>query len=389
MTTLDLDKVHDERLDRLWEKLPKRRDKLLSSIFVGERVIQTIEAPKILVEGYRLATLLPLLPFSPVTYVSICPGCLTNKDEVGQFIALTQADLIIPVLTGKYRDFPDSLVETLKRKDHVSAYENHFYYSVQSFRLSDGPHICEDCFAKHKGRLLKKAAKVNGVSTKTATSAIDYTIDRLYPLISRDYEIIAAFEAAIDDGNPVGLKQIANMVNALHDLRMAQVWNGVLPLSSSDLADLPEGISKAADEGRSVAFGLRRYIAEGLGLRVPLDVPIDRYADLVREFQPRISSIVDRIINQKGANGKGFDAMSREISRLNNEIDRIKNLKRYLIIEAIAEPMKKNKAVVAASLIAGILGLGGYLVGCAGALATAGAIKVAGKAGLAGKWRKS
>jgi hypothetical protein len=150
-----------------------------------------------------------------------------------------------------------------------------------------------------------------------------------------------------------------------------------LPVNASDLQGAPPHISSALDEGRLVSLGLQRYIAEGLALKVPMDIPLPRYAEIVREYQPRIAAIIGQIVNKTGKKGAGFDAMSREISRINNEIDRIKNLKRYLIVEGMAEPIRKNKAMVAATLVAGTLGLVGSLPGCAGALAAGGAIKAA------------
>lgn len=47
----------------------------------------------------------------------------------------------------------------------------------------------------------------------------------------------------------------------------------------------------------------------------------------VREYQPRITGIVDEVIQGTGDKGTGFDAVSREISHLNNAIERIKKFK--------------------------------------------------------------
>jgi hypothetical protein len=67
----DLDTLHRGRLDQFDKKPPRRRDRWLSGIFLGERVVQTIDKPKVMIDGFRLDTILPLLPFSPITYVSL------------------------------------------------------------------------------------------------------------------------------------------------------------------------------------------------------------------------------------------------------------------------------------------------------------------------------
>lgn len=206
---------------------------------------------------------------------------------------------------------------------------------------------------------------------------VEQAARNLRPPIFPDYELMDAMEIAISENDGRRIVQLSHLSKVIRGIRKAQVWNSALPVSASDLEGAPPHISAEMDEGRSVSIGLNMFIAEGLALKLPMDIPLPRYAELVREFQPRISAVVKRVVDKAGKKGSGFEAMGREISRLNNEIDRIKNLKRYLVVEAMAEPIRKNKALVTATLVAGALGLSGSLVGCASALAAGGVMRAA------------
>lgn len=54
MGTLDLDKLHKNRFELLRDNLPPERSDALAKIFVGERILQTIDAPKLVLDGFRL-----------------------------------------------------------------------------------------------------------------------------------------------------------------------------------------------------------------------------------------------------------------------------------------------------------------------------------------------
>jgi hypothetical protein len=58
-------------------------------------------------------------------------------------------------------------------------------------------------------------------------------------------------------------------------------------------------------------------------------------------------------------------ALMSSINSINRDIERIKNLRRFMIIEALAGFTDNNPALVASALIAGALGLAGYVFGCA------------------------
>ena len=345
---------------------------------MGERVLQTIDKPKIMIHGFRLETILPLLPFSPVAYVSVCPRCIGTDERIDQCLELVRAGLIVPVLADKYSEFPDRIVAELKTRDHISTYEAAYFIDAQLSRISRGHRLCDHCFDGRTSKVIERAKILASPKMLRAIkAAVEQAAENLRPPIFPDYEIMDALELAISDHDGARIIQLSDVSGVIKQIREAQIWNSALPVSASDLEGAPPHISSEMDEGRLVSIGLHRCIAEGLALKIPMDVPLPQYAEIIQEFQPRISAVVSRVVDKAGKKGSGFESMSREISRLNNEIDRIKNLKRYLVVEAIAEPIRKNKALVTATLVAGALGLGGSLVGCASALAAGGAVKAA------------
>jgi hypothetical protein len=374
MRSTDLDKIHSERLAKVAGHLPRTRKQVLSRIFVGQKVLETIDKPKVVLDGYRLDKVLSTLPFSPITYVTTCPGCLKTEQEVKQYLSLVKNELIIPVLMGEYADYPDPLVDALRIRDHVSRYELNIFHSVQLTRISRGRQICECCFDKEKDKIFKY---FNGDGNETELrELIDDAANKLKPPIYPDYELLGEMENAVKTRDADKMVQLSELAGVIRQVRWAQIWNGALILDAADLASAPENISSELDAGRRTSLALREYVSQGLGVRIPINIPIDRYAELVKEYQPRISAVVDGIIDKAGRQQSTFGAASKEISQLNNEISRIKNLNKYLVLEAIAAPLRHNKALIAAGLTAcAWFGLGGGLVGCAGAVAAKSAIK--------------
>lgn len=378
MLNRDLDTLHKSRLEQFGKKLPRRRDRLLSGIFLGERVLQTIDKPKIMIHGFRLDTILPLLPFSPIAYVSVCPHCVGSDEQIDQCLELVRAGLILPVLCGEYSSFPDRIVRELRTKDHISTHEAAYFYDAQLWKISGGRRICDHCYDGRTSSVIERAKSIESARAKRAIKVlVELTAKNLSPPIFPDYEILDAIEEAISEHDGARIVQLSKLSAVIKQVRDAQIWNSALPVSASDLKGVPPHISAEMDEGRLVSIGLHQFIAEGLALKIPMVIPLPQYAEIVREFQPRISAVVSRVVDKAGKRGLGLEAMSREISRLNNEIGRIKNLKRHLVVEALAEPIRKNKALVTATLVAGALGLSGSLVACGSALAVGGAMRAA------------
>jgi hypothetical protein len=301
-----------------------------------------------------------------------------SDERIDQCLELVRAGLIVPVLSGEYAGFSDRLVRELKGKDHISTYEASYFHDAQLWKISGGRRICEHCYDERKKKVIDRTKSLeNPRAARAIKLLVERTARNLRPPIFPDYDILDSLEEAICERDGPRIVQLSDVSRVIRQIRDAQIWTSALPVSASDLQGVPPHISSEMDEGRLVSLGLHQLIADGLALKIPMDIPLARYAEIVRDFQPRISAVVTRVVGKGGKKGSGFDAMSREISRLNNEIDRIKNLKRYLVVEAMAEPIRKNKALVIATVVAGALGWGGSLVGCASALAAGGAVKAA------------
>jgi hypothetical protein len=375
MLVNDLDRLQKQRVAELRKSLPPSRSELVSRLFIGESVARTIGKPKLLFEGYRLDKILPVLPFSPITYVATCRGCLKTSDDLDTYVSLVRHGLIVPVLMGRYSEYPAPLVEELRIRDHISCYELSLYSAVRLYEISGSQSICPDCFEKRRDKVLEQVRDAPKV-LKFVKAATNKLLPPVYP----DYELLDEFERAVSNKDGDKIVQLSDLAQAIKEMRWAQVWNGALTLDAHDLAAIPENLAAEFEQSRQLSCELRQYVADGLGVKVPLDIPIDRYAELVVEFQPRIASVVDRIVKAASRKRAPFEAAGKELSKLNNEIARIKGLKRFMVMEAIAAPIRKNKALIATSLTMGALfGIGGGLVGCAAAAATKGIVSRAKK----------
>jgi hypothetical protein len=370
MATSDLDELHKARIKQLEKVRPRKKD-LPALVFLGESIARDAFKPKLILSGFSLDQILPILPFTPILYVRICPRCVASETTFEEYAALLRNRLITPVLMAPYKYYPQRILDGLKSIDHVSSYEA---FQFRAHRLWDQHDVvlCAHCFGERRKTILSHANELN--DEKHYLRLINSAFACLAPAIFPDFELADEIERATKEKDLQGLDRLHHVSQLIHKIRTAQTWNGALPINAADLALLPDNVSSDVEEGRRISISLRNYAADGLGIKIPRDIPIDRYAEIVRENQPRITAVVDRVVSKAGHKAPGFDALCREISRMNNEIERIKGLKRYLLLEAIAEPVRKNKALVASALVTAALGLGGSLGACIGTGVAGGAV---------------
>lgn len=380
VSEIDLDRLERQRIKELRDSNPPGTRHLESKIFTGERVLSTLKQPKIVLLGYQLPKLLPLLPYCPIVYVQICPTCLDDREELDSFTTFVRHGLIMPLLTGRYADYPAPVIEALRQHDHVSAYEFHMYRQYSLVHQTDRS-LCQDCFSKAKADILSSIGRSKSASEYRWLA--DGAMRALYPRFHPDEEIVALIRKAVADKNLEKLRPLRSIASAVHSLRTAQAWHGATAFSASDLAPLPEGLGKDIDIARHLGVTLKDTVARGLGLQIPTDIPLDRYVEIVKDYQPKISRIIEGLTLRPNGVCHSYEAVAREVSNINGEIRRIKGLRRLMVLHAVAEPLRNNKALVLSGLFAGVLGVGGNMVGCAAAATLGVGAKATQRSGLA------
>ncbi|HEX8166280.1 MAG TPA: hypothetical protein VF601_10905 [Beijerinckiaceae bacterium] len=376
MRTADLDKLHDERINVLEARVNETGEFDIEEIFVSERVIETLPEEKFLLPSYSLPRILSVMPFCPVTYVAVCPMCLEEKD-LANFTRLLESQRVVPVLTAKYKRYPDLVRETVTRFQHISLYEYWFFRTCRILTFAEHG-ICPHCVDK---RLQDIAVKVNGrKNAPLYMEECEEIRSNLSPLINPDSELLDAAAKACSSRRLGQVRHLRQMSETIHKIRTAQAFNAPLSLDEDDLSELPQGLSESMDKTVDLSLGLKKLVAEGLGLCVPLDLPVEAYLEIVEDYQPQISRIVQQTL-AGGAHEASIDVVSKNIQQINAEILRIKGLKKYVLLEASIGFYRNHRALVNTTLLAGAMGLTGGLTACAGAIVAASAGKIAKRKG--------
>jgi hypothetical protein len=364
----DLDAAQRARLQDVERRLEQGASPTIEDIFLSEHVVRTFEKEKTFVDGYRLSTILGLLPFTPTVYMRICPLCI-GEQHYPKFVKLVESGLVVPILYSPYSKYPSKIAEVITSHDHISKHEFDLYREhaiTRSFALLD-KNVTHPVFKEMhdvvEGRRNKQVylRHVHGIYFN------------LQPYTESDAEFIEIAARACRDKKLGLLTQLDRLGRTVASLRSAQVLNASFYLPTSEIQNLPDQLTKEADEARFVSMRLQELIASGLGIRIPTDLPIEAYIELVKDYQPRISSTVGHVVAADGSH-RPLPELIKQVSSINREIERIKGLRRYAVLEAGVGFYKNNAMLVGGTLLAAALGFTTGLMGCAaaGALAAGG-----------------
>lgn len=378
MKNTDLDKLHDKRLDALVKRWHEGDDVDINDIFVSELVINSLDNEKTLIESFDLPNILALLPFTEIIYVEICPYCIT-KSNFEAFKSLTISGLIIPVLNGPYHAYPDPVIDVLKGHNHVSWHEYLLFKSTILPHLADGG-LCRHCVDKREDEL--KALVKGKRKAPIYRENLDRLMYNISPFVPPDFELLDEIEVAFKTLDIDRVIQLRDMSEAINSFRNAQAFNAVLSFNEKDISNIPPGITDESDDARRVALELNGMVSDGLGLKIPTDINIDQYIELLKDFRPDILQITNTIMDSSNIEGDlSVKQLLGTISSINTEIERIKGLKRYMLYEAGVEFVGNNKTFVASAFIASAMGLAGSLTGCIGVAAAGAAVNQAKRKG--------
>ena len=367
MDQQELDKLHKKRVDSLAARWEDGNEIEIDDIFISERVLESLDSNKALIEGFKIEEILALAPFSANLYVSVCPYCIT-PENIEAFCKLTRAGIIVPILIARYEDYPEPVINSLIGLDHISHYEYSFYRYLVLYTSSAGG-LCHHCVDDFDNEIRSIVKGKRGAPVYRAH--LDQVLSNIHPFLSPDFELLEDIKGAFKSLDREFVSQLSDLSFTIRGMRTSQAFEASLIINESEFSNLPEGIAEEADLARSTSLRLARLVSEGLGLKIPVDIPTDNYIELINDFRPKITkivetSIVDAITDEDGLS---VQALLSSINEINREIERIKGLKRHMLLEAIVGFTSNNRAFSVSTLIAGAMGLGGSLAGCAGTLA--------------------
>lgn len=378
---MDLDTIHEARVDALGKKLREHGEYRHEDLFLHQRVVETIGKEKVLIDSFKPKRLLPILPFSPVVYVQTCPACISAR-SFPTFSRLIDAGLVIPILTAPYRDYPSAVVSQLAKRDHISCYEFDFYRTTSILSGDSSDAICTCC-------TLSRLENIQDLARgKRHAAAYRDGIESIFsltsPALERDTELFNLAEEAVRCRDLASLQQLENLAWSLRFARTAQSFDAAVTIRSRSIEMIPPALIDQKGVTQQTVSDLRAQMAEGLGLTIPLNMPIDAYIELVKDLQDQIRSVIaPEIDTSRHADVTIFSAkICSRITDINRHVDRWKRSKSYDLYEVgMGFVRNKGKDVAASILTAGTLGVAATLLGCgpigAGITAAIGGTKTA------------
>lgn len=359
-----LDEVHRKRIDGLVQRAVEHGEIDYNDFFISEKVAQTVDDQKTLIESYNEGQLLGTLPFTPTVYVQVCPFCITPP-LLANFRSFVASGRVIPILMSNYSLYDEAVIDAVANLNHISAWE---YRGFRYLQLAADHEItlCGHCASKIFSEMETQVTqRRNGERYLTHIEALQQNI---FPYLAPDAKLIKSAASACAGRRLGELGRLAKLSFAVHKLRTAQAFSAEVLVKEEELSSLPEGISAETDEARLISAEMREQAGRGLGLNVPTDLSVEAFLEIVGDYQPRITKVMDDLMAEP-LSMTTVD-LAREIVSINNEIERIKGLKRHTVLEAGISFSKRNSSLVYATLLGGALGLVNAAAGCTAAAAT-------------------
>jgi hypothetical protein len=366
----DRDQIHASRFEAIDKRIDAGEEVYTSDLFVSERVIDTILEPKALLPSLSIESVIAQMPYYETIYVTICPACVT-EENFDKLKILVSRGSIIPALIAPYHMYDDSVSDFIYGHDHLNSYEYYNFRFRQLMSLGNGG-VCLHCVGKWEAEANKLISRSRHL--KPFKGRVDSLVENLNPFISPDIELMEDFKEALRSKSPDQIDFISDMSEAVHALRTAQAFNSSITLGNNRLSSIPTGITAEVDEAIVASHRSVEMVANGLGLKIPSDIDLNRYIDLVETYRPTITSQVNSIVDRAGGD---HTLIQKEIMKLNGDIERVSKSRRYMLLETAIEFYGKNSSLVNATLMAGAFGLAGGLAGCVGGPAASGAVGAA------------
>jgi hypothetical protein len=286
----EMDRVQRERVDSFMKSY-HNSDAKIERVFLSEKVYDTVKEEKVLLNSYDLSKILSFLPLSRNIYVSICPRCL-SKGDVDKFRSLVERGVIIPALVAPYEQYQSTVQSLVTSHDHISYFEFSAFRSTV-LRANVNKMICVHCAGLKRDDIVKTINKHKALPTYK--DGVNIIMRNLFPFIYPDFELLNSVHEAGKKGSKTRFEQLVRLSYMIKDVRSAQAFNAPIVMDESEISKIPAGFAKASDEALLMSAGISERISNGLGLKIPSDIPIEKYIEIDRDFQPKISVIINDI----------------------------------------------------------------------------------------------
>lgn len=364
MAEKDFDQIQIERIRPIAKRLYRNGyDK--HDLFVSEYASKTIDSEKVLLRSYRPDDVLAMLPFSEHVYVSLCSACV-KKDELSTFKKLVERRAIFPVLFSQYKQYPESVRDIVTAHEHISVYEYDLYrqFTIHSM---ENRWVCQHCVEERSKSALAFAKNSDNFDK------FEMLLERLHmllaPYVAPDIDLLDAAVEACKENKLEYLEQIAGIGEGLYAVRTAQAFDAPIILRPERFSELPKGVIRKSNEIDTVQAEMKKFALDGLGLRIPTDIGIEQYLELIGDYRPALREVVGGIVGRdlRTKSTVSMLDVQKEVARINSEIERVKGLRRSVVLNACLGFYRDNPTLVNTGLLMCAIGLTGSLWGCAAA----------------------
>lgn len=348
MHATELEKTHIERYQSYVHQPGEPVD--LGRILCNPRLVASIGREKTFLPCFDLQLVKGLLPFSPPLFVSVCPRCLSTSEDVQAFDLLTAEEMIIPILEAPYPDFAPRVVEAVFGRDHISYWQ---FESLRFAKLNGLQTVCQDCVDKAQRRIVARIPRRRARKSRRWTRLdAEIMFENLWPYVAPDEELLRYVAASIRKNMPFDWLRIVELSFQIRNMRSAQALSGSVVLDScAGSSEWFDKHDKNALGDAPVAF--HELVADRLGLRVPREVPLEAYIEIVKAFGPRIRALVASILETASTQGTAdMSALHRTLTDINHEIARVTQLRRYMVVEMLAGLVRRHPRALVAALAA-------------------------------------
>jgi hypothetical protein len=332
MHAYDLDQAHRARYELLLKGGFCDRCITEGQSFSNAHVAALYRGDKVLLPRFNREEILSTLPFAPTLFVSICPKCITGSN-IEVLKALCKADLMVPILSAPYQRFPAPVVDCIAGLNHVSYWEFHFH-RAESLLIND--RRCRCHVRKEEASILARAPRRNWRSRQWNRVDADLLFENLHPYVGPDEEILTLVKRHLKAKRTAALHHLSVLSYTIREVRTAQAFNAALVAKNEQLDSMPPDIMTEVDETRRLTLSLKSLAMDGLGLRLPDSIPIRPYIELIRDFRGRLDAMADAVLDL-ASNEEGLvnaPAICNTLADLNNEIERVQRLRRYIVWES-------------------------------------------------------
>lgn len=357
-----LDTEHEGRIQELFHSWQKSGRISNVDVFAYSSVADTIEKNKVILPGYDTRHILTTYPFSSTVYVTICPTCVSVKEQE-PLKAFLDHGAITPVLVRPYQEYTESFVKLILKYPHMSVQELSFWRFIALTSNVDEM-VCAHCIAEKRKQYRSLIKRKN--FTPEAIQGLDNFLDYLYPYIKPDYELIDEFGRALKKNDTDKMTQIYSVSQAVSQARTTQAFQARSIIPSSSIPLLIHESEKMLPRLMSDDIAVvEEALANDIHMDIPNNVDIAKFLDCVAPHREEMSSIVDSLLAEASANKSGYlTSLSSKSAELGEEIRRLSKHKGFLVYRASSAFLNSNKTLLAAGLLATVLGITGNYLGC-------------------------